>query len=179
MSLHYSHSYEDPETGEYVDVLEADDDDDDDDDDDVAGFRNARMRRHRGTPPRHRTEGRPGRRGRPGYRRRTYYPPPAPPAYGGGNTIVTRPAGPRGPVVVDDDHLSIRKTALVEFIPAIGKLWAAFLGTPDAPTATGDDIIDRNNAAQHRDALSRHTQSQTRILALSDLAAQAVKMFTE
>ena len=45
--------------------------------------------------------------------------------------------------------------------------------------ATGDAIVDRNNASDHREALARHTQNQIRIQALTDLAAKAIKVFTD
>ena len=45
------------------------------------------------------------------------------------------------------------------------------------PAMIGDDIIDRTNSTLHRDALAMHQQNQTRILALTELAARAAKLF--
>ena len=181
MSTYYSHSYEDPESGEVIDVMEAIDDDDDDDDD-AEDVRNARPRGRGRGRGRRRPGRRPRRSRRPGRamypRPPVYQPPPRPPqpAQPSPGAIAVRPSKP---VVVSGDHLSVRKSALIEFIPAVGKLWASFLGKPNKPIATGDNITDHNNASEHREALADHAQNQTRILALSDLAAKAVKMFTE
>lgn len=169
MALIYQHSYEDPDTGEVIDVVE-DDGDDDDDGDDV---RNARRLNRRRRPPRRRS-----RPGRPTGGNRSYYPPPRPlppPVYAGKPQVIARP-----PVVTTSpEHVSIRKSALLELIPAAGKVWASFLGLPDAPRATGDNIVDRDNAAEHRESLAQHSQSQVRILALSELAAKAIKIFAD
>ena len=173
MALIYRNSYEDPDTGEVIDVMTTDDYDDDDYDDEADDFRNARRLSRRRGPPRRRSK-RPLRPYRPGYP--SYYPPPRPPAYGGGRPTVIAPPKP---VTTSPDHVSIRKSALVELVPAVGKVWASFLGIPDAPRATGDDIVDRDNAADHRESLARHSQSQVRILALSDLAAKAFKIFAD
>jgi hypothetical protein len=78
------------------------------------------------------------------------------------------------PVRTGDDELVVSKGAIAELIPAIGQVWASFLGLPEQPKATGSDVIDRNNAAMHRDALARHQQSQTRILALTMVAERLV-----
>ena len=74
-------------------------------------------------------------------------------------------------------YFAIKKDALAEIIPSLGQVWASFLGRPELPKAVGNDTIDRDNAALHRDALAHHQQNQTRILALTDLAARAVKLF--
>jgi hypothetical protein len=87
----------------------------------------------------------------------------------------TRPAWPVG--FERGNYLAIKKSAIVEILPSLGHLWAAFLGMPQAPQAVGEDKIDRDNAAMHREALARHQQNQTRILALTDLASRAVKLF--
>jgi hypothetical protein len=54
-----------------------------------------------------------------------------------------------------------------------------FLVRPEAPQAVGDDVIDRDNAAMHRDALAQHQQNMTRALALTKLAARAVRLLLE
>jgi hypothetical protein len=147
----YSHSYYDPETGEYVDVVVPE------------GVRNARTRAvARPTP----------RRGRP-------VRSPRGPSRAETRTPVYRSPIQRSPVMVPQPgsgQLVIDKAAMTELIPVIGKVWASFLGRPNPPKATGDDVIDRDNAALHRDALAQHHQNQTRILALTDLAQRAIKM---
>lgn len=75
------------------------------------------------------------------------------------------------------DYMTIRKSAIIELLPIAGQLWASFLGRPDVPQAVGNDVIDRDNASMHRDALAMHQQNQTRILSLSDLASRVVKIF--
>ena len=98
-------------------------------------------------------------------------PPPAPPI---------RPApqpAPQTTPEVGDDFVAIKKSAVAELLASVGPLWASVLARPQAPQAVGDDIIDRDNATMHRDALALHQQNQTRILALTDLAARAVKLF--
>lgn len=77
----------------------------------------------------------------------------------------------------DAEYLTIRKSAFAELLPSFGKAWAAFLARPAAPAAVGDDIVDRDNATMHRDALAMHQQNQTRILSITDLVARAVKLF--
>ena len=81
------------------------------------------------------------------------------------------------PITQSSAHVVIEKRAIAEMVPAVGQLWASFLGRPEMPEATGNDIIDRNNAAMHRDSLAMHQQSQTRILALTDLASRVIKLF--
>lgn len=165
MGLVFSHSYEDPNTGEPVDVMVDDGEDDDDDDgDEAAEHRNARPARGK-----RRRRGRPGRRGSPRPRPRPGSPRPRP-RLGG---IVTRP---RRPEPADDGYFRLKKEALIEVIPLAGKLWSSFLGQPDMPPPTGDDITDRGNAALHRDALAKHQQAQHRIEALSEIAARALDM---
>ena len=89
-----------------------------------------------------------------------------------------RPGPDRDDIEDQGDFIAVRKGAVAELIPVAGQLWASFLGRPEAPQAVGDDIVDRNNASMHREALALHQQNQTRILALTDLAARAVKLFT-
>lgn len=160
MSIYYSHSYADPDTGDVVDVMVDNDDDDD-------GLRNAAPRPRRPTVVRQ-----PYRRPSPPVQVR---PRPQAPVYTGSPAPIVR-YEPQA-VVMSGEHISIRKGALLELIPAIGKIWASFLGMPAQPKATGNDLVDRDNAAAHRDALAQHAQNQTRILALSELASQAVKAF--
>ena len=144
---------------------------DDDDDEDGYEYRNARVIDNRRSRGRGRGRGRGRERD---FRRRRPYPPPrprpVPPVY-------SQPTPRHSQKREDEDHIAIRKSALLELIPSVGKVWASFLGIPDSPQATGDDVTDRNNASDHREALARHTQNQTRILALTDLAAKAVKVF--
>jgi hypothetical protein len=184
MILEYSHSYEDPDTGQLVDVMVSENDEPRNV---RVGFRDLMRQRQRDNRDRrdHRSRPRTG---------------------GGGTRVVVRPSGghplapvgptgPMGPqyghigpygyvgpasgsgVSVHGDFVTVKKSALTELIPAVGKVWASFLGRPEPPTAVGDDVVDRDNAAAHRDALARHQQNQTRILALSDLAERALKLF--
>ena len=167
MDYIYSHEYEDADTGEIVEVLVPDDEDDDE----VVEIRNARRRSQpaRRLPARRRS---PSRRTQGRARRRRDVP-----------ARVER----RAPVVVrerptvtqDGQYLSVKKSAVGELIPAAGKVWASFLGTPDAPQATGNDIVDRDNASAHREALAKHQQNQVRILALTELASRAFNLFVD
>jgi hypothetical protein len=92
--------------------------------------------------------------------------------------VPARPTTPARPIGFEHgEYLTIKKSAIAEILPSLGHLWAAFLGMPQAPQAVGEDKTDRDNAAMHRDALARHQQNQTRILALTDLASRAVKLF--
>jgi hypothetical protein len=177
--MFYSHSYEDPETGQLVDVMV---------DDGADEYRNASVRDHRaqGASP----------------APRPYMPPPRHPAqstrppggmFGGivpPRQVVVRdpglpqtvpqrpPVRPTRPIGFEHgEYLTIKKSAIGEILPSLGHLWAAFLGIPQAPQAVGEDKTDRDNAALHRDALARHQQNQVRILALTDLASRAVKLF--
>jgi hypothetical protein len=179
--MYYSHSYEDPDTGQLVDVMVEDGYDE---------YRNA-VRDHRSQG-----SGIPAAR--------PYMPPPRMPGqatrppggmFGGivpPRQVVVRDPGP--PQIVPPrpparptsarpigfehgEYLTIKKSAIAEILPSLGHLWAAFLGMPQAPQAVGEDKTDRDNAAMHRDALARHQQNQTRILALTDLASRAVKLF--
>ena len=75
------------------------------------------------------------------------------------------------------EYFAIKKSALAEIIPAVGQIWASVLVPPEAPKAIGDDIVDRDNASMHRQALAKHDQNQTRILALTNLVARAAKVF--
>ena len=121
-----------------------------------------------------------GRRPRPSRRPGTIrprYPSPRGPA---------GPIGPAGPVVAVEptgpvhdhgDYVAIKKDVVAELVPIIGKAYASFLARPEPPSATGDNIVDRDNASMHRDALALHQQNQTRILALTDLVARAAKLF--
>ncbi len=167
------HLYEDPDTGELFDVVEDDDDID---------YRNARrkvrlgdrggfgrskrsLQRHGG----HRLDRSPGGLmggHRPGsYRDRPGFFPHG-------------PGMPMGPIVPPEgQYLSIKKSSVAELLPGVGKVLASFLGRPQPPQAVGDDKVDRDNATLHRDALAKHEQNQARILALTDLAARAVKLF--
>lgn len=144
--------------------------DDDDDDDDVDDYRNARRvyhprsggsKRPRTAPPR-----RPNRRRSPPVR------------VGRRAPMVIRASQRPRPVVVAQtpDRISIRKDAVIELLPMVGQVWAAFLGMPDAPAIENDDRIDRENAAAHRQALAQHQQNQTRILALTNLATRAANL---
>lgn len=157
--MQYSHSYQDPHTGDIVDVMVDDE------------YRNG-PRDHRGGGGRtilHRP-------------RREFTPPPA---QGGivpprirerGEVVRHHGSAPQPHPGQTGDYLAIPKAALVEIIPTLGQVWASFLGRPDMPQAVGDDVIDRDNAAMHRDALAMHQQNQTRIQALTDLAARAVRL---
>lgn len=165
--LYHSHSYQDPDTGEIIDVIV----------DDEPEYRNA-GRDHRAdvprstAPPRH--PGHPGnpasppRHGSTGIPARVIVRNPGPPA---------RPLPGQGPAGYDaGEYLAIKKSALADVIPAVGLVWASFLGRPAMPQAVGDDVIDRDNAALHRDALAKHQQNLTRIEALTDLAARAARL---
>jgi hypothetical protein len=90
----------------------------------------------------------------------------------GGRSVPTRPSQ-------SGEYVTIRKSALAEIIPSIGQVWASFLVRPETPQAVGDDVIDRDNAAMHRDALAQHQQNMTRALALTKLAARAVRLLLE
>lgn len=163
--MDYSHTYRDPDTGQLIDVMIEHDDDGDGGD-----YRNARDHRGGSRPPSSGSVlGGAPRPRRPGGQRPVVRPRP------------TRPmpphAGLPGPIAETDEYYSIRKSAIAELVPAAGQLWASFLARPDAPQATGNDLIDRDNAAMHRDALALHQQNQTRILALTDLASRLVKLF--
>ena len=162
-----AYTYEDPETGDLIDVIDADDDDDDDDDE----LRNARPRRR---SPRSRGRGRS--RGRRYSRPSRRYTPPrrsqAPARTESRAPAVVREQAPKG------EYFSVKKGAIAEIMPAVGKVWASFLGTPNMPRATGNDIADRDNASAHRDSLAKHQQNQTRILALTELAGRALTLFT-
>ena len=166
--MRYSHTYQDPETGDLVDVMVAEEP------------RNAPFRPFPGgIVPRHARPQRP------------YHPPPGNvrprpvhrPQSGGivPDRLYTAHRGPTGrhdaAAPVHGEYLSIKKAAFAELIPAAGQLWASFLGLPDKPKAIGDDIVDRDNALMYSEALATHQQNQTRILALTDLAARAIKVF--
>jgi len=147
----YSHSYHDPETGQLVDVLIQEDD--------AAHYRNAAERSgSRIAVP---------RRG-----------VPTPRSRGQGDRQSTRAIVVRQPdaAPVSDDYFRLKKDAIVEIVPLVGKVWSSFLGRPDMPTPTGDHIVDRENAALHRDALAQHQQAQHRIEALSQIAGRALDM---
>ena len=143
-------------------------------------FRNAR-RDHRGRAPGR--GGPPARRPRPGGFNR-----PAPRPRWPQSPMVVRDPGPRRPyrpvpghgpapdTMMQGEYLSIKKSTLAELVPAAGQLWASFLARPEMPQASGNDIIDRDNASMHREALAMHQQNQTRILALTDLAARVAKL---
>lgn len=75
------------------------------------------------------------------------------------------------------EFFAIRKTVLADLLSAAGPIWASFLMAPEPPKAVGDDVVDRDNASMHRQALAQHDQNQTRILALTDLAARVAKLF--
>jgi hypothetical protein len=183
--MHYSHSYEDPETGQLVDVMVDDGDE----------YRNATLRERPGAPRDHRSQvtSSGGRRFTPPPRHSSARPPgPLGGGLYGSGPLVGRDYGqhslpPQRPPVVHapaqpvgfehGQYIAIKKSALAEIIPSVGHLWAAFLGMPAAPQAVGEDKVDRDNAALHRDALAKHQQNQTRILALTDLASRAVKLF--
>lgn len=168
----YSHTYFDREIGDYVDVH-------DDDEHDV-DYRNAGpnfLPHRRGRGFRRLISRRGERPGNIAIRPRPDNPPRLP---GRRPVVVREPevAEPLVPSAPDlDGHIVVNKTALANLVPAAGQVWASFLIPPDAPKATGDDIVDRDNAAMHRQALAAHQQNQTRILALTDLAARAVKLF--
>lgn len=150
-SLYYSHSYVNPETGQLVDVMVDED-----------PTRNAR--RHVEAPPSVSAVSRPGAGG--------FYARPMMPHF------PRPPVQVAQPVQTGPAYLSVRKADLLELVPAIGAIWASVLVLPDAPVATGDDVIDRNNATMHREALARHQQSQTRILALTELGRRLINAFT-
>lgn len=158
-----SQYFENPETGEVFELITEPD------------YRNAGPRDHRGSGS------------RPAIRRIGHRPPSS---MGG-----IRPRSSDRPDIVrhpgDDDrsvpahrsqsgeYVSIRKSALAEIIPSIGQVWASFLVRPEPPQAVGDDVIDRDNAAMHRDALAQHQQNMTRALALTKLAARTVQLLLE
>jgi len=93
---------------------------------------------------------------------------------------VTRPDTGHRPVTVhpteSGEFVSVRKSDVVGLIPLGGELWAASLGRPDMPQATGDDVTDRTNAAMHRDALALHDQNRDRIRALAGLVERAAML---
>jgi len=166
----YSHSYEDPETGELIDVML---------DEGSDHYRNAGPRERRAD--RRRSPGRPRPRpysGHPHDSGRRLQPR-------GRALVVREPRPTRQPMMApppgmspqSGEYFAIKKSTLAELAPAVGQICASFLGRPEAPRAVGDAVIDRDNAAMHRDALAAHQQNQTRILALSDLAARAAKLF--
>jgi len=162
MSTRYSHTFVDPDTGQVVDVLVDDDDD---------GYRNAGPRDHRQNmggrgwlPPRPTVAMQP----RPAQ-------PPARPVYS--SPVVVRHPMQSPAAQPSGEYLSIRKAAVAEIIPTAGMLWAAFLGMPGRPIATGDNKIDHDNQTMHAEALARHHQSQERIKAVSDLAGRMIKLF--
>lgn len=146
----------------------------DDDDLDPEEYRNAagRLRRH----PRPRPYPRPG----PYYGHDSPRPRPAPGGHGHGGAVTVHPGGHgHGHAGHGGDYVAIKRTTLMqlgELIPGVGRVWASFLGRPEAPKAIGNDIIDRDNAATHRDALAQHGQNQTRILALTELAGRALTL---
>ncbi len=96
-----------------------------------------------------------------------------------GRPVVVRPHPTADHAMMTDggDYLSIKKSAIAQLIPIGGQIWASFLARPAPPLAVGNDIVDRDNATLHRDALAMHQQNQTRLLALSDLASRLVKLF--
>lgn len=161
--LYHSHSYQDPDTGEIVDVIV----------DDEPEYRNA-GRDHRADVPR--STAPPRHPGHPG----NLAPRPQHGSTGiPARVIVRNPARPlpgQGPGYNAGEYFAIKKSAIADVIPAVGQVWASFLGRPAMPQAVGDDVIDRNNAALHRDALAKHQQNQTRITALTDLAARAARL---
>lgn len=160
--MEYSHSYLDPETDEIIHVMIEPD----------SEHRNAPPRA-RGAPPR--ADQIPGRHHGAGH----HQGPGFPNRPQGGRIIRRGPAPyPIGPTR-SSEYLTVRKSAIAELLPIAGKLWASFLTPPDPPQAVGDDIVDRDNASMHRQALSTHQQNQTRILALTDLAHRAVTLFLE
>ena len=171
MEYGYSHTYEDPELIEVM-VPVDDDLDDDDEGDDAGGLRNARRRSHRSRSSRGRRTRRTDRpRSRGTIRRRTgRYQPQLPERVEHGGPVVARDP--------DGEYFAIKKSAIADLLPAVGMVWASFLGTPQAPRATGDDITDRDNASSHRESLAQHQQNQTRILALTELAGRALAVFT-
>lgn len=172
----YSHSYEDPDTGDVVDVY--------DDDDGAEDYRNARPRHRRG-------------RGFSGFAERARPRRPFPHQHGGGIVRpAPRPRDPAGPMVVrpreprptrpapaqgviqdGGEFYTIKKSVIAELLPAAGQVWASLLAPPEPPQAIGNDIVDRDNAAMHRQALAMHDQNQTRILALTNLASRVAKLF--
>ncbi len=160
--MKHSQYYENPDTGAVVEVSVQE----------VEAPRNARPKDDHGRQ-RDRQRWRPSdmhQRERPGRREPSFVPV----------QVGTQPqTAPVAQANIGDDYVSIRKGALVEIIPIVGQVYASFLGLPALPTATGDHLVDRDNAALHRDALARHHQNQTRILALSDLAARAVSLMVK
>ena len=176
--MYYSHSFEDPATGQVIDVMV---------DGDEPEQRNAGPRDHRGGDPRAHGSAPPWRH--PGHPGVTFHPrPPHGQQQGTGipSRVIVRGEGTQPGRTVpahpadSGDYFVIRKDAIAEAItfigPAIGQVWASFLGQPEPPQAVGDDVIDRDNAAMHRDALAKHQQNLTRILALTDLAARAARL---
>ena len=155
--MKYSHTYRDPATGNLVDVL-LDDGTTEEEVETEEEYRNASRPPTSGSLP---GTPRPRQPNRPVLRPRPRRPVPV----------------QAEPVTQSSAHVVIEKQALAEMVPAVGQLWASFLGRPEKPDAIGNDIIDRNNAAMHRDALAMHQQNQTRILALTDLASRVIKLF--
>jgi len=159
--MKYSHSYQDPLTGDIVDVHVDDD--------------------YRNGPHDHRAGGVRTVLHRP---RLDFSRPPGnsgvvpPRIHDRGEVVRYHGNAPQSHPGQSGEYLAIPKTALVELIPTLGQVWASFLGRPGMPQAVGDDVIDRDNAAMHRDALAMHQQNQTRIQALTDLAARAARLFT-
>ncbi len=91
--------------------------------------------------------------------------------------MVRHTARPTQPA--QSEHFALKKSAVIEMIPLAGQVCASFIGRPEMPTPTGDNVVDHGNASLHRDALSRHQQMQHRIVALSELASRGLEMVLE
>ena len=124
----YSHSYEDPDTGELVDVMV--------DEDGGEAYRNARPREHRGNSGRRPPGFGRGPRNPFGHQHGGGNIRPAPRPRDPGQTMIvrprpTRPVSPQRPDVAmtydDGEFFAIKKSVLAELIPAAGQVWASLL----------------------------------------------------
>ena len=100
----------------------------------------------------------------------------------GGGAVITRPTRPDSQAnggQPDPGVLAIKKSALLDLIPVGGAAWACMLERPDKPVVVGNDVIDHENAAMHRDALAAHQQNMMRIRVISELAARAIKVLVD
>ena len=163
MSEHTTYQFEDPNTGETYDIS---------------------VERRNAAPPARGQSGRSRPFGVPGGGGGS-----RPQRHGSGTGIIHRTVPvpipgqtpmSQSPIAdIGGDYLAIRKSTLVELISPAGQVLASYLGRPEAPMAVGDDLVDRNNAALHRDALAAHQQNQARITALTDLATRALNLLMQ
>lgn len=166
----FSHSFRDATTGELYDVYHAPE----------TELRNGPRDHRSNRPPSSggiptRAVSAPRPRGSGGYYANAFRPRTGGlvPHHGNPAVSMAQATAPAG------EFLAIKKSALVDLLPAAGALWASVLSPPDRPAAIGNDVVDRDNASLHREALALHQQNQTRILALTDLAARAARIILD